>query len=110
MKLHYLLWLSCLLCSSVFAVPRCGPYSCLELTPVLRGTEVRVVPINPGTYACYLRYENTWMVEEYVTLALGPVLLLEGYPTSSLFFRCDPLPGCAAWMREREMCEVQDEL
>ncbi len=67
-----------------------------------------MVPRSPGIYACYLRYENTWLVEEYVSQALGPVRLRDGYPTTGLLFRCDPLPACAAWMRERELCEQSD--
>ncbi|GGW82678.1 hypothetical protein [Alteromonas halophila] len=104
MKLMALL-LMCLVCSAVMAGQRCGPYSCLELTKMPDGTQVRVVPIELGEYACYVRYENTWLVDEYVTLAMGPVRLREHYPPRSLLFRCDPLPGCAAWMRARKMCE-----
>ncbi|MEW9798820.1 hypothetical protein [Alteromonas sp. CYL-A6] len=107
MRIELLVMLVCF-CLPLQAQQRCGSFSCLEVRQLESGWQLRVIPQRPGIYACFIRYENTKLIDDNVTIALGPVRLKPGYPPSMVQFRCDPANSCPVWMREAALCSRRD--
>jgi hypothetical protein len=82
---------------------KCGATSCLITRPNPDGIEIRIRPVNPGSYACFIRWENYQYIE-IINLESKPYLLKEKYDLSGVRWRCDDANTCPNWMKYASLC------
>jgi hypothetical protein len=85
---------------------KCGDTSCLITRPNPDGIEIRIRPINPGAYTCFIRWENYHYVET-INLESKPYLLKEKYDLSGVRWRCDDANTYPNWMKYAGLCRAK---
>lgn len=99
----FLLFFALIFAPLIVQADKCGATSCLITRSNPNGIEIRIRPVNPGSHACFIRWENYQYIE-IINLESKPYLLKDKYDLSGVRWRCDDANTCPNWMKYAGLC------